>query len=155
MPDAPGANGWGEFERCCDDKGRVAIPPELRPVLGGEIVATRGPDGAVALFSMATWARMEAQLGDAGLPPTDASYLQRMLAGRIVGALDRQNRLSVPAFLRHWAGIEPGSVVVLIGMGGKVEIWAKDAWHRYAAGLTRERVAQAVRAAGISDLWGS
>jgi MraZ protein len=145
---------WGEFERFSDDKGRVAIPPALHPVLGREIVAMRGPDTAVELFSSATWDRIAAQLSAAG-PQGDVGFLQRMLSGRVVATLDRQHRLTVPGFLRGWAGIEPGSAVVLIGMGGKVELWTKAAWDRYATGFTRDRVAEAVRAAGIEDLWGT
>ena len=153
MQGASGDSVWGEFERYCDEKGRVAIPPEFRTVLGDALVAMRGPDCAVALFSVETWARIEEQLGAAGAP-ADAGFLQRMLAGRVTAKLDRQNRLTLPGFLRRWAGVEPGSAVVLVGMGGKAEIWSKDTWDRYVTGFTRDRVAEAVRAAGISDLWG-
>ena len=144
---------WGEFERYSDEKGRVAIPPELRDVLGPEVVAMRGPDTAIALFASATWSRIEEQLRAAG-SQTEPGFLQRVLSGRAVATLDRQHRLTVPGFLRRWAGIEPGAAVVLIGMGGKVELWNKAMWDQYVTGFTRDRVAQAIRAAGIEDLWG-
>jgi len=149
--DAGGA--WGEFERALDDKCRLVVPAELREPLGPDVVLTRGPDAAILLFSTADWRRLERQLL-AAPPGAEASLLQRMLFGRTLARLDRQHRVTLPPPLRHWAGLEPGAVAVVIGLGRKVEIWERGAWRRYAAGFTRERVAAAMQAAGLGEVWG-
>ncbi|HSV74227.1 MAG TPA: hypothetical protein VLH79_10750 [Chthonomonadales bacterium] len=146
-------SAWGEYERALDDKCRLVVPAELRSALGRDVVLTRGPDAAILLFAADDWRRIERQL--VGAPAGDEhALLQRMLFGRTLATLDRQHRVTLPAPLRHWAGIEAGSVATVIGLGRKVEVWERGAWQRYAAGFTRERVAAAVRGAGLGELWG-
>lgn len=145
---------WGEFDRGIDEKGRVAVPPELRGFLGAEIIVTRGPDQAIVLFPGSTWARIEKQLRTAVLQE-DAGFLQRMLSGRVSATLDRQHRLTIPGYLRKWAGITPGNTVVLIGMGVKAELWSRPVWDEFSARFTREQVSRAIRAVGLEELWGT
>ena len=51
---------------------------------------------------------------------------------------DRQGRVLLPTSLRHYAGINIGEEVVIVGMGDFLEIWANEAWAEESAFLDRE-----------------
>jgi MraZ protein len=44
---------------------------------------------------------------------------------------DRQGRISIPQHLREYAKIERETVIV--GVGGRIEIWGLENWKRYIA----------------------
>jgi len=50
--------------------------------------------------------------------------------------LDKQGRMTIPAHLRQYAKIERDAVVV--GMGGRLEIWNEQNWNRYIAKVQAE-----------------
>jgi MraZ protein len=117
----------GEFQYTLDDKGRVVIPPRFRRVLGDQVVATRGIDPCISVYSPAEWAKVEEALRR--LPTRQRDVMRYLLAGAVDLELDRQGRVMVPAHLRQHAGID--REVVVVGLISRLEIWSRAAWQSY------------------------
>lgn len=117
----------GQYERSLDDKGRLAIPPELRAGLGMGAVLTRSFDNCLCIYPAGKWESLARAVDD--LP--DTRYEVRVLARSLFGGavpceFDRQGRMVIPAFLREHAALQ-GDVIIL-GVCSRVEIWSKEAW---------------------------
>lgn len=117
----------GEYQYALDDKGRVVIPPRFRRVLGDQVVATRGIDPCVAVYSPAEWAKVEEALRR--LPTKQRDVVRYMLAGAVDLDLDRQGRVTLPPHLRQHAAIERD--VVVVGLISRFEIWNRTGWQSY------------------------
>ncbi len=67
-----------------------------------------------------------------GLPLTNRNaraFVRIFYAGATACSLDSQGRVLIPQTLREHAKIE--KEVMIIGVGTRVEVWAKDEWNRY------------------------
>jgi MraZ protein len=117
----------GEYQYALDDKGRVVIPPKFRRALGDQVVATRGLDPCVAIYSPLEWAKVEDTLRR--LPTNKRDVTRYLLAGAADLELDRQGRVTLPVHLRQHAGIERD--VVVVGLISRLEIWSRSAWQSY------------------------
>ncbi len=118
----------GEYNHTVDEKGRLIIPAKFRDELGDEFVVTKGLDGCLFAYDKTEWGVLEAKLRALPLTNKDARAFSRyMLAGAAQVEIDKQGRALVPMVLRAFAGIEKD--VVLIGVGGRIEIWNKDKWN--------------------------
>lgn len=117
----------GEFQYTLDDKGRVVIPPRFRRALGDQIVATRGIDPCISVYSPSEWTKVEEALRK--LPTRQRDVTRYLLAGAVDLDLDRQGRVILPAHLRQHAGIE--REVVVVGLISRLEIWSRTAWQSY------------------------
>jgi MraZ protein len=121
----------GEFRHALDDRGRVAVPARFRGRLAQGATLARWLDGCLAIFPAEAWAELAAKLQ--ALPTTNAAARQFgrfMSSGAAEVELDRQGRVLVPGYLREYAGLEPGEVVV-VGALNRLEIWAPSAWQPY------------------------
>ncbi|MCL1801056.1 MAG: cell division/cell wall cluster transcriptional repressor MraZ, partial [Promicromonosporaceae bacterium] len=56
-------------------------------------------------------------------------YLRVLLSGASDEIPDKQGRITIPANLREYAGLERDLAV--IGAGTRVEVWDKAAWEQY------------------------
>ncbi|MDR7420131.1 MAG: division/cell wall cluster transcriptional repressor MraZ [Armatimonadota bacterium] len=117
----------GEFQYALDDKGRVVIPPKFRRALGDQVVATRGLDPCVAVYSPPEWAKVEETLRR--LPMNKRDVARYLLAGAADLDLDRQGRVTLPVHLRQHASIERD--VVVVGLVNRLEIWSRPTWQSY------------------------
>jgi len=117
----------GEFQYALDDKGRVVLPPRFRRALGDQVIATRGIDPCVVVYSPAEWARVEEALKR--LSTSKRDVMRYLLAGAVDLDLDRQGRITLPPHLRQHAGIE--REVVVVGLISRVEIWNLTTWQTY------------------------
>jgi MraZ protein len=117
----------GEYEYALDEKGRVVIPPRFRRVLGDQVVATRGLDACVSIYSPKAWTKVEEEL--LRLSTSKRDIVRVILAGAVDLELDRQGRVTLPAHLRQHAGIERD--VVVVGLIKRVEVWHRPAWAAY------------------------
>lgn len=118
---------YGEYPYNLDDKGRLVMPPPFREFVEDGLVLTRGMEGCLYLFPLAGWRRVEEQLE--GLPLTDAgarAFVRFFYSGAAKTRLDAQSRVSVPAPLRQFAGLDTQAVVV--GAPGRLEIWQPQRW---------------------------
>lgn len=121
----------GETAITVDDKGRMAIPTAYRDEVargGNRLVVTYNPyeAGCLWLYPEAEWQRVRDQVN--ALP--NAKRVHRNLQLKLVGAAtlvepDGNGRFVLPPTHRAAAGLE--KKVVLLGMGGKFEIWSEQA----------------------------
>ena len=121
----------GETAITVDDKGRLAIPTAYRDEVargGNRLVVTYNPyeAGCLWLYPEAEWQRVRDQV--MALPT--AKRVHRNLQLKLVGAAtlvepDGNGRILLPPTHRAAAGLE--RKVVLLGMGGKFELWSEQA----------------------------
>ena len=121
----------GETAITVDDKGRMAIPTAYRDEVargGNRLVVTYNPyeAGCLWLYPEAEWQRVRDQVN--ALP--NAKRVHRNLQLKLVGAAtvvepDGNGRILLPPTHRAMAGLE--KKVVLLGMGGKFELWSEQA----------------------------
>ena len=122
----------GQYRHTIDDKGRLTLPVRFREGLGADFYATKGLDHCLSLYPAAAWDALQASLQDLSLAQDAERRFARWLnAGATDCHLDAQGRVLLPAVLRTYAALEREAVVV--GVGGKVEVWEPEAWARYDA----------------------
>jgi len=115
-----------------DDKGRVILPAKFREDLGGGIVITRGQDRCLYMYSTAEFEAVHDRIRQAPMTNKQARDFQRMfLSGASAEMPDNQNRITIPAHLRTYAGLQKELVVT--GVGAHAEIWDAEAWNAYLA----------------------
>ena len=115
-----------------DDKGRVILPAKFREDLGGGVVVTRGQERCLYVFSTSEFEAVHDRIRQAPLSNKQARDFQRMfLSGASQEMPDTQNRITIPAHLRAWAGLEKELVVT--GVGAHAEIWDSGRWNDYLA----------------------
>ena len=122
----------GTYEPRLDDKGRLILPAKFRDEMAGGIVITRGQEHCLYAFPRDEFENIHAQLRQAPLTSKQArDYMRVFLSGATNEVPDRQGRVTIPAILRKYAGLERDLAV--IGSGSKIEIWAAAAWEDYLA----------------------
>ncbi|MBK5247821.1 MAG: division/cell wall cluster transcriptional repressor MraZ [Actinomycetales bacterium] len=122
----------GTYEPRLDDKGRLILPAKFRDEMAGGIVITRGQEHCLYAFARDEFENIHAQLRQAPLTSKQArDYMRVFLSGATDEVPDRQGRVTIPAILRKYAGLERDLAV--IGSGSKIEIWAAAAWEDYLA----------------------
>ena len=113
-----------------DDKGRVILPAKFREDLAGGIVVTRGQEHCLYVFSTAEFEQLHERIRQAPLSNKQArDFLRMFLSGASAEMPDSQNRITLPAHLRQYAGLEKELVVT--GVGAHAEIWDAAAWNAY------------------------
>ncbi len=122
----------GTFSPRLDDKGRLILPAKFRPRLASGLVMTRGQERCLFLLPMEEFRRMYDQIRQAPVTSKQArDYLRVFLSGASDEIPDKQGRVSIPAPLRQYAGLDRD--VAVIGAGTRVEIWDAAAWEDYLA----------------------
>ncbi|HBD19678.1 MAG TPA: transcriptional regulator MraZ [Arenimonas sp.] len=121
----------GETAITIDDKGRLAIPTAVRDVVaraGNRLVVTYNPyeTGCLWLYPEAAWETVRDQV----MAMPNVKKVVRNLQLKLVGSAtivepDGNGRVTLPASHRHAAGLEKKAV--LLGMGGKFELWSEQA----------------------------
>ncbi|MGO1637373.1 division/cell wall cluster transcriptional repressor MraZ [Ancrocorticia populi] len=131
----------GTYEPRLDDKGRIILPAKYREQLQGGLVMTRGQEHCLYVFPLAEFETMQQQLRQAPLASKEArSYLRVFLSGAVDEVPDKQGRITIPANLRTYAGLQ--RELSVIGTGNRIEIWDQTAWSQY---LTEQESAFADR----------
>lgn len=122
----------GTFTPRLDDKGRLILPAKFRGQLASGLVMTRGQERCLFLLPMDEFRRMYDQIRQAPVTSKQArDYLRVFLSGASDEIPDKQGRISIPAPLRAYAGLDRD--VAVIGAGTRVEIWDATAWETYLA----------------------
>ncbi len=113
-----------------DDKGRLFLPAKFRDRLAGGLVMTRGQERCLYVFPMDEFAKLTQKFQEA---PTSSKaardYMRVFLSGASDEIPDKQGRVTVPAALRQYAGLDRECTV--IGAGSRVEVWDTTAWNDY------------------------
>ncbi len=122
----------GTYTPRLDDKGRLILPAKFRSQLAPGLVMTRGQEHCLFLLPMDEFRRMYDQIRQAPVTSKQArDYLRVFLSGASDEIPDKQGRISIPAPLRAYAGLD--REVAVIGAGTRVEIWDATAWTTYLA----------------------
>ena len=113
-----------------DDKGRVILPAKFRDELANGLVVTRGLERCLFVFSQREFENVHEKIRQA--PLTDKrgrDFVRMFLSGASPEQADSQNRVTIPANLREYAGL--GRELTVIGAGSRAEIWDTEAWNSY------------------------
>lgn len=123
----------GESRHPVDPKNRVFMPKRFQAGLpldeeGSRAgVLMRGLDGCIYLFTKQGHRSAIAEVNLEAFAPRQQRNRQRaLLRSGHDFTLDASGRLLLPAPLMVVAGIDRD--VVLVGVGGRIEIWAADRW---------------------------
>jgi MraZ protein len=139
----------GEFRHTLDDRGRVAVPARFRARLARGATLARWLDRCLGLFPQDEWEDLAAKLGSLPLTnPRAREFARFMSSGAVEVELDKQGRVLVPSYLRDYAGIGEGEVVV-VGALNRLELWAPSAWQPYRAQIEDEPEALAEHLADL------
>ncbi|MCJ2193594.1 division/cell wall cluster transcriptional repressor MraZ [Kaistella montana] len=122
----------GTYTPRLDEKSRLILPAKFREELAEGLVLTRGQERCVYVFSAREFERVHEQMRSAPLSSRQArDYIRVFLSGASDEVPDRQGRVTVPAPLRQYAGLDRD--VTVIGAGTRVEIWDSESWNTYLA----------------------
>ncbi len=122
----------GTHQPRLDEKGRLFLPAKYREELAGGVVITRGQERCLFVWPRVEFARITENLRNS--PVTDKAardYSRVLFSGASDELPDRQGRITVPAALRSYAGLQRDCVV--IGANTRLEIWDSQAWETYLA----------------------
>jgi len=120
----------GTHEPRLDEKGRLILPAKFREELSAGLVITKGQERCLYVFPSTEFATITETLRQAPVTSKNArDYMRVMFAGAHDEIPDRQGRVTIPAGLRTYAGLEKDCVV--IGANTRVEIWDNAAWNSY------------------------
>lgn len=120
----------GTFTPKLDDKGRLILPAKFREELAAGVVITRGQERCLYVFSEQEFAQMHERIRGAPITSKQGrDYLRVFLSGAHAETPDKQGRVTVPATLRSYAGLDRDLAV--IGAGSRAEIWDAAAWQQY------------------------
>ena len=127
---------YGEFEHKLDKKGRIIIPSTFREVSKENYVEkffiTRGLDKCLFMFPEEEWKQQEAKFRNLSFTKSQARKFNRLFfSGAVEVAPDKQGRILVPSYLKHYAGIK--KEIMLIGVSSRIEIWSKEGWAEFYA----------------------
>ncbi len=121
----------GEYEYKIDNKNRFRLPSKFKKEIEGNLILTKGNDGCIFILTTHEFENLLKKSSD--LPMFDSS-IQRPLRLLYSSASeleeDKQGRYLLPSLLKNFAGIDKD--VVFVGVGSRVEMWAKDAWQKYS-----------------------
>ncbi len=129
----------GEYAHAIDQKGRLAVPTKFREDLETGAVVTRGLDGCLVLYTASEWEKLAAKLSQLPISKANTRAFSRfMLSGAMDLQLDGQGRITLPEYLRTYAGIS--KKVVITGLYNRLEIWNEERWSTYKRGTEKGSV---------------
>jgi len=115
-----------------DEKGRLFLPAKYRDELSGGVVITKGQERCLYVFPRDEFARITESLRAAPVTAKAVRDYSRVFFASASDELpDKQGRITVPAALRSYAGLDRDCVV--IGANTRLEIWDAQAWETYLA----------------------
>lgn len=122
----------GTHQPRLDDKGRLILPAKFRSDMAEGVVLTKGQDRSLVLWPMKEFAQAAQRIREAS--QTDAAvraYSRVLFSSAFDQIPDKQGRITIPASLREYAGLDRQCVVV--GNHRTVELWDETAWTDYLA----------------------
>lgn len=140
----------GEYNHNLDSKGRLAVPAKFRVLLKGGAVVTRGLDNCLFLYPEKQWNVLAKKLSQLPISQSRARAFSRlMLAGAMDVDFDNQGRITLPEYLRKFAGLK--KKVIIAGLYDRLEIWDEVIWHKYKMGTEKEsgEIAEALGELGV------
>jgi len=125
----------GTYHHHIDDKGRVAIPAQLRRFLPEGSVVAPGPENRLMIWPQEEWAvKRDLFLRTAETPAQERRFMRLLIGNSSLFEVDAQGRLLLSAQQRTFAQIV--DQVVFVGLGTGVEIVADELWQSDQAELS-------------------
>lgn len=122
----------GTYSPKLDDKGRIILPAKFWDELASGVVVTRGQERCLYVFSQREFESIHEKIRQAPVSNKQARDFNRMfLSGANQELPDKQHRVTIPAQLREYAGLD--RELTVIGAGNRAEIWDTAAWDEYYA----------------------
>lgn len=113
-----------------DDKGRLFLPARFRGALADGLVVTTGQEGCLYVFPTAEFHRISAAMQSASTSTKQVRDFVRVFrASAHPDTPDKQGRVTIPAPLRGYAGLDKECTV--IGNGTRLEVWDTARWEAY------------------------
>jgi MraZ protein len=110
-----------------DEKGRLALPAKYRADLAEGVVVTKGQEACVYVFTRQDFAERAQALRTAPLSSKSVRTFSRMYGAEAHDDVpDKQGRVTIPAELRDWAGLDRD--VLVVGAISRLEIWNPQHW---------------------------
>jgi MraZ protein len=126
---------YGEYRRPVDEKGRVSVPAEFRPILQGErgsFFLNRGFEKCIMGYPERKWERVLDLVDDVSLDDRNTRWFKRTFySGAREVSCDQQGRVLLPQVLAKYAGIS--KEVVIVGLSDFIEVWDAEAWDSWLA----------------------
>lgn len=114
----------GIHERQLDPKGRIALPAAFRPRLEPRCYLTFGENKCIDILTTEEFDQVVSAIVEKVRKGELDRNEQRALAHNTFEAtIDAQGRVNIEERLREWAGLTPGSRVIVAGSYDRVEIW--------------------------------
>lgn len=130
---------FGQHRHRVDDKLRVTLPHRFRPELDEKVVLTRGPEHCIWVFPWNAWVKLSDELASYPWSQKDSRLASRLMFSNAFDTEpDGQGRVRVPEPLAQYAGLEPRSEVVVVGMRSWLEIWPAERWEEHEAMLEEQ-----------------
>ena len=91
---------------------------------------TRGQERCIYVFSTSEFEELHERIRQAPVTSKQArDYLRLLLSGAHAEVPDKQMRVTIPAALRQYAGLD--RELAVIGAGSRAEIWSAESWNEY------------------------
>jgi MraZ protein len=124
---------YGEYRRPVDEKSRVSIPAEFRPILHGQrgsFFLNRGFERCVMGYPEEKWDRVLDLVSAAPLDDQNMRQFKRAFySGAREVSCDQQGRVVIPQSLMEYGAV--GREVIIVGLSDFIEIWDAEAWGKW------------------------
>ncbi|MEY4900494.1 MAG: division/cell wall cluster transcriptional repressor MraZ [Actinomycetota bacterium] len=115
-----------------DEKGRVILPAKFRDPLSAGLVMTKGQERCVVIWPNEQFQEFAESLRQRSQNNEKVrAYTRVFFSSAFDDIADKQGRVTIPASLREWAGLNRDLVVV--GADTRIEVWDTLAWSQYLA----------------------
>ncbi len=142
----------GEYTHNIDAKKRLSLPSKWRKELGKKLVVTRGLDNCLFVYPLKEWEKITLKIGQLPLGQADTRGFNRFfLSGAVEVEVDSVGRILVPDFLKVFAKLQEGKVV-LAGIHDRIEIWEEKHWTEYKRNIEEQADALAEKLGEIGIL---
>jgi MraZ protein len=117
----------GTYEHSLDVKGRLILPAKFREQLESGAFLAKALDGCLALYTSEEFEKVAHDMQEqARRGGAERNAVRSFAAGATEATPDRQGRISIPAHLRAFAGLD--REVVVNGALSRIEIWDASRW---------------------------
>jgi len=124
---------FGEYERTVDYKGRFSVPGHLMTTSAEtdwkQVMVLKGEAASLYVYELNNWRQVMDEAYRSMDDDESRLFMHRTLTDAHSSEVDTMRRISVPAALLQYAGIEKRMVIV--GMFNRLELWNPDTWHEY------------------------
>ena len=119
----------GSYALRLDEKGRLALPVRFRDQVSGGMVIKKGQERCIYGLTMGRVAEQSAAI--AAMAPADTAAARMSFGSMVEIEPDKTGRITIPASLREYAGLDRD--VVVVGVDTRFEIWDSATWDAYVA----------------------